>query len=522
MADDKNHVYIFDTTLRDGEQALMRSLTPVQKLQLAMMLDELGVDVIEAGFPISSPGDLKSVHDIGHALKHAVCCGLSRTVEKDIDAVHEALHGLDHYRIHTFVATSDIHVKDKLHRSFDDIIAMCDHHVRYARNYTDDVEFSCEDAGRTPIDHLCRIVETAINAGATTVNIPDTVGYTLPYEFGGIIKTLFNRVPNIDKARISVHCHNDLGMATANSLTAVQEGARQIEVCMNGLGERAGNCSLEEVVMSMKLRAPYMNGVYTNVIAENIARASQMVASVCNEPVPSHKAIVGSNAFAHSSGIHQDGVLKNKQTYEILTPESVGFKENNMHMTARSGRHMIKAVLEKLGYKEGTYNLDDIYQRFLKLADRKGQVFDYDLEALMYFSQDEDEENQFKLDNLSVMSGGKNIIPTASVRLRIGKRTRTESGTGNGPVDAVFNCISRLTGLKLKLESFQINAKGSGMNAQGQVNVDVIYEGRHYYGVGISTDVIEASALSLISASNSIYRAQVIEQEKEQEEKKEN
>ena len=522
MADDKNHVYIFDTTLRDGEQALMRSLTPVQKLQLAMMLDELGVDVIEAGFPISSPGDLKSVHDIGHALKHAVCCGLSRTVEKDIDAVHEALHGLDHYRIHTFVATSDIHVKDKLHRSFDDIIAMCDHHVRYARNYTDDVEFSCEDAGRTPIDHLCRIVETAINAGATTVNIPDTVGYTLPYEFGGIIKTLFNRVPNIDKARISVHCHNDLGMATANSLTAVQEGARQIEVCMNGLGERAGNCSLEEVVMSMKLRAPYMNGVYTNVIAENIARASQMVASVCNEPVPSHKAIVGSNAFAHSSGIHQDGVLKNKQTYEILTPESVGFKENNMHMTARSGRHMIKAVLEKLGYKEGTYNLDDIYQRFLKLADRKGQVFDYDLEALMYFSQDEDEENQFKLDNLSVMSGGKNIIPTASVRLRIGKRTRTESGTGNGPVDAVFNCISRLTGLKLKLESFQINAKGSGMNAQGQVNVDVIYEGRPYYGVGISTDVIEASALSLISASNSIYRAQVIEQEKEQEEKKEN
>ena len=286
---------------------------------------------------------------------------------------------------------------------------------------------------------------------------------------------------------------------------------------MNGLGERAGNCSLEEVVMSMKLREKYMNGVYTNVRCENIARASQMVASVTNEPVPSHKAVVGSNAFAHSSGIHQDGVLKNKQTYEILTPESVGFKENNMHMTARSGRHMIKSVLEKLGYKEGTYNLDEIYQRFLKLADKKGQVFDYDLEALMFFSQDEEEESQFKLDNLSVMSGGSNIIPTASVRLRIGKRTRTESGTGNGPVDAVFNCINRLTGIKLKLESFQITAKGSGMNAQGQVNVDVIFEGRHYYGVGISTDVIEASALSLISASNSIYRAQMIEQEKEQE-----
>lgn len=510
MADEKNHVYIFDTTLRDGEQALMRSLTPTQKLQLAMMLDELGVDVIEAGFPISSPGDLKSVHDIGHALKHATCCGLSRTIEKDIDAVHEALKGLDHYRIHTFVATSNIHMKDKLHKDFGQIIEMCDHCVRYARNYTDDVEFSCEDAGRTPIDHLCRVVEAAINAGATTVNIPDTVGYTLPYEFGNIIKTLFNRVPNIDKARISVHCHNDLGMATANSLTAVMEGARQIEVCVNGLGERAGNCSLEEVVMAMKLRSAYMNGAYTNVVAHNIARASKMVAAVCNEPVPSHKAIVGSNAFAHSSGIHQDGVLKNKETYEILTPESVGFKENKLHMTARSGRHMIKAELEKLGYHEGTYNLDDIYQRFLKLADRKGQVFDYDLEALMYFSQDE--ENQFSLDNLSVLSGGKNVIPTASVRIRIGKRTRTESGTGNGPVDAVFNCINRLTGLKLKLDGFSITAKGQGMDAQGQVNVDAVCNGRHYYGSGISTDVIEASAMALISASNSVYRTELIEE----------
>ena len=255
---------------------------------------------------------------------------------------------------------------------------MAVHAITRARNYTDDVEFSCEDAGRTPIDHLCRIVENAIKAGATTVNIPDTVGYTLPYEFGGIIRTLFNKVPNIDKAVISVHCHNDLGMATANSLSAVIEGARQIECTVNGLGERAGNTSLEEVVMSMKLRSSYMNNVYTNIISENIARASQVVSGITNEPVPSHKAIVGSNAFAHSSGIHQDGVLKNKQTYEILTPQSVGFKENNMHMTARSGRHMIKAVLEKLGYRDYSYNLDDVYSRFLKLADRKGQVFDYE------------------------------------------------------------------------------------------------------------------------------------------------
>ncbi len=515
MAIDKNRVIIFDTTLRDGEQALQQSLTPKQKLQIALMLEQLGVDVIEAGFPISSPGDMEAVRNIALTLKTTTCCGLSRAVDKDIDACYEAMKDADHYRIHTFIATSDIHAQSKLRKSFDDIVAMAEHAVKRARNYTDDVEFSCEDAGRTPIDNLCRMVETAIKAGATTVNIPDTVGYTLPYEWGNIIHTLFNRVPNIDKAVISVHCHNDLGMATANSLTGVMEGARQIECCVNGLGERAGNTSLEEVVMAMKLRGEYMKGVYTNIVTTNIARTSQVVSGITNEPVPSHKAVVGSNAFAHSSGIHQDGVLKNKQTYEILTPESVGFTENNMHMTARSGRHMIKAVLDKLGYKEGTYNLDDIYARFLKLADRKGQVFDYDLEALMFLSHEQEEETQFTLDNLSVISGGKNVIPTASVRLKIGKRTRTESGQGNGPVDAVFNCISRLTGLKFKLASFQITAKGSGMNAQGQVDVDVVHENRHYHGKGLSTDVIEASALSLISACNSIYRAQFIEDEKE-------
>ncbi len=511
---DKNRVIIFDTTLRDGEQALQQSLSAKQKIQIALMLEQLGVDVIEAGFPISSPGDLKSVSEIAKALKTATCCGLSRALDKDIDACYEALKVVDHYRIHTFIATSDIHTQSKLKKSFDDVVAMAEHAVKRARNYTDDVEFSCEDAGRTPIDHLCRMVETAIKAGATTVNIPDTVGYTLPYEWGGIIHTLFNRVPNIDKAIISVHCHNDLGMATANSLTGVMEGARQIECCMNGLGERAGNTSLEEVVMAMKLRQERMGGIYTNIVASNIARTSQVVAGICNEPVPPHKAIVGSNAFAHSSGIHQDGVLKNKQTYEILTPESVGFKENNLHMTARSGRHMIKSVLTNLGYSEETYNLDDIYSRFLKLADKKGQVFDYDLEALMFLSHEQEEDSQFSLDNLCVMSGGKNMIPTASVRLKIGKRTRSESGTGNGPVDAVFNCIARLTGIKLQLDNFVISAKGSGMNAQGQVDVDVIYENRHYHGKGLSTDVIEASALSLISACNSIYRAQLIEAEK--------
>ena len=513
-ARDDKRVIIFDTTLRDGEQALQASLTPKQKLQIALILEQLGVDVIEAGFPISSPGDMEAVRLIGQSLTNSTVCGLSRAVDKDIDACYEAMKGLDHYRIHTFIATSDIHVQDKLRKNFDDVVDMAIHAVTRARKYTDDVEFSCEDAGRTPIDHLCRTVEAAIKAGATTVNIPDTVGYTLPLEFGGIIKNLFDRVPNIDKAVISVHCHNDLGMATANSMTALQYGARQVEVAVNGLGERAGNCALEEVCMTIKTRSSYLNGLYTGINHTNIARASQVVSGICNEPVPPHKAIVGSNAFAHSSGIHQDGVLKNRSTYEIITPESVGFKENNLHMTARSGRHMIKSCLANLGYKENTYDLDDVYARFLKLADRKGQVFDYDLEALLFFSPDKEEETQFELESLNVISGGKNIIPTASVRLKIGKRTRTESGTGNGPVDAVFNCITRLTGIRCELTNYVITAKGSGMNAQGQVDVDVLYQGRQYHGKGLSTDVIESSALALIHACNSIYRARIIAEEK--------
>ena len=513
---DKNRVIIFDTTLRDGEQALQQSLNQKQKLQIALMLEQLGVDVIEAGFPISSPGDFEAVKLIGENLKRAVPCGLSRAVDKDIDAVRDALKNCERYRIHTFIATSDIHVQDKLRKSFDDICEMAKAAVMRARNYTDDVEFSCEDAGRTPIDHLCRMVETAIKAGARTVNIPDTVGYTIPSEFGNIIKTLFERVPNIDDAIISVHCHNDLGMATGNSLVAVQNGARQVEVCVNGLGERAGNCSLEEVAMALRTRSQYFGGLYTNIVPTNIARASQMVAGICNEKVPPHKAIVGSNAFAHSSGIHQDGVLKNRNTYEIITPQSVGFKENNLHMTARSGRHMIKSRLNALGYSDDTFNLDEVYRRFLELADRKGEVFDYDLEALLFFTHDMQEQTQFALENLNVMCGGKGVIPTASVKMTIGSETITESGTGDGPVDAVFNCIKRLTNIECKLLDYNLSATSEGMNAQGQVDVVVLYNGRKYYGRGLSTDVIESSALAFVHACNSIYRAQIIEKEKEQ------
>ncbi len=522
---DPNKVLIFDTTLRDGEQALPQSLSTKQKLQIARALDQLGVDVIETGFPISSEGDFQSVQTIAKELKNATACALARCVAKDIEACGEALKVADHFRIHTFIATSDIHVHDKLKKSQDDVLDMAIRSIKLARNYTDDVEFSCEDAGRTPIDYLCRMVENAIKAGATTINIPDTVGYTVPEEFGGIIQTLFDRVPNIDQAIISVHCHNDLGMATANSMTAIRHGARQIECCVNGLGERAGNCSLEEVAMAIKLRQKYLNGLYTDIVATNIARTSALVAKICNEPVPPHKAIVGSNAFAHSSGIHQDGVLKNRETYEILTPQSVGFTDNTMRMTARSGRHMIRACLTQLGYPEDSYDLNEIYSRFLKLADRKGQVFDYDLEALLFFQkQDENETNHFELETLNVMSGGVNhgAIPTASVRLKVGKRSRTESCTGNGPVDAVYNCISRLTGIRCKLTSYKINANGSGMDALGEVNVNVDYNGRIFHGMGISTDVIEASALALINACNIIERARLIDREKVKERKEKN
>ena len=484
---DPKRIILFDTTLRDGEQALPQSLSAREKMQIALALEQLGVDVIETGFPVSSRGDFESVRSIASVLKRAVPCGLSRAVAGDIDACAEALKAAERFRIHTFIATSDIHVRDKLRKDFDRILEMGVEAVRRARNYTDDVEFSCEDAGRTPIDHLCRMVEAAIDAGATTVNIPDTVGYTVPEEFGGIITTLFNRVPNIDRAVISVHCHNDLGMATANSITAIQHGARQIECCMNGLGERAGNCSLEEV------------------------------AKICSEPVPAHKAIVGSNAFAHSSGIHQDGVLKNRETYEILTPESVGFTGNTMRMTARSGRHMIRASLANMGYKDDEYDLNEIYARFLKLADKKGQVFDYDLEALLFCSTLEEEENTFEVDALSVMTGGSHSIPTASVRLRVGKRTRSDSSIGNGPVDAVYNCITRLTGIRCELTSFTISANGAGMDALGQVDVNVRHEGRVFHGIGMSVDILEAAALALIHASNNIDRANRIRESRRHE-----
>ena len=513
-----NQVKIFDTTLRDGEQALPASLSAKEKLQIALALERLGVDIIEAGFPVSSPGDFQSVQLIAKEIKNSVICGLSRALPGDIDACGKALSVADQFRIHTFIATSEIHVGAKLRKSHDDVVDMAVAAVKHARKYTDDVEFSCEDAGRTHIDYLCRMVEAAIHAGATTVNIPDTVGYTTPTEFGGIIQQLFNRVPNIDKAIISVHCHNDLGLAVANSLAAVEQGARQVECTINGIGERAGNASIEEIAMILQTRKGLL-GIDTNINSTEISRTSKLVSQLCNMPVQSNKAIVGANAFSHSSGIHQDGVLKAQNTYEIMTPESVGINKNNLNLTSRSGRHVIKHRLTELGYKPEEFDLEAVYDAFLKLADKKGQVYDYDLEALLFFDKQKHDQAHYQLLYLQANSG-REIIPSATVKMKVGEQEITQACTGNGPVDAAFKAIISILGHEdLEIVDFKLDSKGEGADALAQVSVIATYKGRRFHGIGLATDIVEAGVKALIFVLNNTYLADQIDQQKNQQER---
>ncbi len=499
-----DQVIIFDTTLRDGEQALNASLSVHEKLQIAQAIERLGVDVMEVGFPVSSPGDFESVQQIAKTVKNSRVCALARAVEADIQACADALKPADQFRIHTFISTSDVHVQQKLRREFADVEAMAINAVKFARKFTDDVEFSCEDAGRTPIDNLCRMVEQAIKAGATTVNIPDTVGYTLPFEFQNILAQLFNRVPNIDKAVISVHCHNDLGLAVANSMAAVQAGARQIECTINGIGERAGNCSLEEIAMIMKTREALL-GVNTNINHQEIARTSRLVSQLCNMPVQLNKAIVGGNAFSHSSGIHQDGMLKASNTYEIMTPESVGIAKTKLNLTSRSGRHVIKHRMESLGYNDTDYDLETLYTDFLKVADKKGQVFDDDLEALVFNIQQQDTQDHYHIEFLSVQSGGE--FSTASIKLSAGEQQQIEAATGNGPVDALYRAIKAAVNIEFDVADYKISNKGEGEDGLGQADLVVAWQGRKFHGYGLATDVIEASGQALIHALNAIHRA---------------
>lgn len=511
---DKNRVIIFDTTLRDGEQALQASLSVKEKLQIALALEKLGVDVIEAGFPVSSPGDFESVRSIAKTIKDSTVCGLSRAVIKDIDACGEAFKGIENSRIHTFIATSDIHVASKLKKSQDEVLEMALQAITHARKYTNNVEFSCEDAGRTEIDYLCRMVESAINAGATTVNIPDTVGYTIPSEFGGIIANLFNRVPNIDKAIISVHCHNDLGLAVANSIAAVEKGARQIECTINGIGERAGNASLEEVAMIMQTRSDQL-GVRTEIRSQEIHKTSKLVSNLCSMPVQANKAIVGANAFSHSSGIHQDGVLKAQNTYEIMTPESVGINKNSLNLTSRSGRHVIKHRMDDMGYTDSDYDLDTLYEAFLKLADKKGQVFDYDLEALVFFNQQKQQESYYKLIYLQANSG-KGVVPNACVKLLIDETEEVATSVGNGPVDAAFNALLKITGREINVVDFKLDSTGKGADSLAQVSIIAEYNGRRFSGIGLATDIVEAGVKALIYVLNNTRLADEIDEKKQE------
>ncbi|MCT4575326.1 MAG: 2-isopropylmalate synthase [Alphaproteobacteria bacterium] len=494
-------VIIFDTTLRDGEQALMSSLSKDDKLKIALKLEELGVDVIEAGFPVSSQGDFESVSEIAKAVKNSTVCGLCRAVEKDIDVCAESLSVADNFRIHTFIATSPIHTETKLKKDYNTIIDMAVKAVKRAKTYTDDVEFSCEDAGRTPIDDLCKIVEAVISAGATTVNIPDTVGYTVPSEFGNIIKQVFDRVPNINDAIISVHCHNDLGLATANSIAAVEAGARQVEVTINGIGERAGNCALEEIAMIIKTRKNMLN-VETSINSEKIYEVSQMVSRICDMPIQPNKAIVGARAFSHSSGIHQDGVIKGDNVYEIMTPKSIGKPTEKLNLTSRSGRAAVNMYMEGMGYSD--YDLNTLYSDFIALADKKGQVFDYDLEILYKNKKLFNDKRYFEIISLNVETDSE--YHTANILIRCGDEEKTVSAKGEGSVSCLYNAIYDATGYKVSLEEFDISSKvEKGKDSAGKTRISVRFEDRVFYGSSLSEDIIVSAGEALIDAMNSIY-----------------
>ncbi len=501
MAEEK--IIIFDTTLRDGEQSPGASMTVDEKLRIAKQLERLRVDVIEAGFPMASQGDFEAVQKVAAAVKECSVAGLARATRMDIDRAWEALSGAVDPRIHTFIATSPIHMRHKLNMQPDQVVEAAVDAVRHARKYTRNVEWSAEDAGRTEIDFLCRIVEAVIAAGATTVNIPDTVGYTLPHEFGLRIRTLIERVANIDRAVISVHCHNDLGLAVANSLSAVLHGARQVECTINGLGERAGNAALEEVVMAIRTRRdllPFQVGVVTT----EISRTSKLVSAVTGFPVQPNKAIVGANAFAHEAGIHQDGVLKEATTYEIMTPDSVGLTANRMILGKLSGRHAFRDRLEMLGYDLSPDHLERAFRRFKEVADKKQELFDADLEALV---DDEvmRETEHYRLIRLHVASGTQDT-PVAAVEMDVQGERRRGASWGAGPVDAVFQAIAQIVPemKEVGLQLYQVHAITGGTDAQGEVTVRLERGDRVAQGQGADSDVIVASAKALINALNKL------------------
>ena len=497
----KDRLYFFDTTLRDGEQVPGCQLNTVEKIQVAKQLEALGVDVIEAGFPISSPGDFNSVVEISKAVTWPTICVLTRAIERDIDVAAQALRFAKRKRIHTGIGTSDAHIRYKFNSSREEIIERAVSAVRYARRYVDDVEFYAEDAGRTDNEFLARVVEAVITAGATVVNIPDTTGYCLPSEYGAKIKYLMEHVDNIDQAILSTHCHNDLGLATANTIAGVLNGARQVEVTMNGIGERAGNTALEEVAMILKSHKSL--NIDTNINTNKIYPTSRIVSSLMNMPVQPNKAIVGRNAFAHSSGIHQDGVLKNVQTYEIIDPKDVGIDDNAIVLTARSGRAALKHRLHVLGVELDQDKLDKVYEDFLKLADKKKDISDDDI--LVLAGADRNDNHHIKLEFLQVTSG-VGVRSVASLGLNISGEKFEAAASGNGPVDAAIKALRKIIDRHMELKEFTIQAISKGSDDMGKVHMQVEYDGQMYYGFGANTDIIAASVEAYIDCINNFRR----------------
>jgi 2-isopropylmalate synthase len=493
-------VFIFDTTLRDGEQSPGAAMNVEEKIQIAHQLARLNVDVIEAGFPISSPGDFEAVKRIAQEVKGPEICGLARALEEDITTCWEAVKYAPKPRIHTFIGTSDIHIQGQLRKSRDEVLRIAVESVKLARSLCQKVEFSPMDATRTDRTYLMEVIHGVIEAGASVVNIPDTVGYAVPNEFAELIAYIRKRIP--PQIIISVHCHDDLGMSTANALAAVKAGARQIECTINALGERAGNTSLEEVVMAIKTRRDYFEEFYTDVNTKEIYAASRLVSRCTGIDVPPNKAIVGANAFAHSSGIHQDGVIKDKRTFEIMNPQEVGIPESKFVLSPRSGRNALRHKLQEMGYEITDEQLERIYERFLILADKKKQIMDADLEAIV---RDEFKAipETYTLESIQVMSGS-NLIPTATVTMRRGEETLRDSASGDGPVDATYKAIDRIVGLRTELEDYAIRAVTSGKDAIGEVTVRIKDGGRTFVGHGASTDVIEASAKAYVDAINKL------------------
>ncbi len=495
----ENRVFIFDTTLRDGEQSPGASMNPDEKIRIARQLEKLGVDIIEAGFPVASEGDFASVRQIAREIRGCGIAALARANTADIDRAWEAVAEAASPRIHTFISSSDIHLRHQLHKSREQVLREAIAAVAHARNYTQNVEFSPMDATRSDRDYLCAMVEAVIAAGATTVNIPDTVGYAVPDEFGDLIATLFRRVKNIRRAVISVHCHNDLGLATANALAALRNGARQVECTINGIGERAGNSAMEEVVMAIKTRKDLFD-LWTGIRTEYIHQTSRLLTQITGIHVQPNKAIVGANAFAHESGIHQDGLIKEKITYEIMTPQSVGISDTHIVLGKHSGSHAIADRLRALGYALEDDQIQRVFVRFKELADVKKEVFDEDLESIVYEEASRSEE-KYRFVYLNIVSGSQ-AVPTATMQMEVDGKMVQEAGFGVGPVDAIFTAIRKITKTDYPLLKYAVNAVTGGTDAQGEAMVQLKFNGRSAVGRGAHPDVLVASAKAYINALN--------------------